>query len=117
MSVAKIFSAGHLDRRVQASINRMAIEYASSPVAQAATQTRSGSLPSCASTIRGITSLARMSNASVSRKNRVTGISSSRRSALSSLLSDCRIARYSVKLRQWRTCIRRSTRRITVPGL
>ena len=78
MSEAKICTGNATAVSFRYSFNEMAIEYASSPVAQPATQTRIISLAGPPSIIRGKTTFFKRSNDSRSRKKLVTLMSKSR---------------------------------------
>ena len=76
--------------RAASSATSIATEYASSPVEQAGTQTRTERSSSRLSKIFGRTSRSSASNAARSRKNWVTPISMSPSSALASPETSCR---------------------------
>ena len=80
MSVAKILTGGMGSVGASASNMRMAIEYASSPVAQPATQMRTSASAPRPCKMPGITVRASAANTSGSRKNWVTPMSRSAKS-------------------------------------
>ncbi len=117
--MAKIFSGSPGACSATTCSSSIAIEYASSPVAVATIHARSGSpglaARACTS---GTSALCRStSKASASRKKRVTGISSSRRSVSTSSVWVDRWSAYPCSEPSPVATMRRSTRRSTVAGL
>lgn len=103
--------------RLAWSASSIASEYASSPVAQPATQARTSSVGLRSRKMAGRMSRSSVSNASRSRKKFVTPIRRSFSSSLCSPTSASSRRRYSGSECTARTCMRRSIRRSTVARL
>ena len=114
MSEAKICTGKAAAVSFRYSCNDMAIEKASSPVAQPATQTRIGAFAGRRWTMRGKTTFFKISNDSGSRKKLVTAISKSRSRAASSAGSLSSRWPYSSRPSILRKARRRRMRRLTI---
>ncbi len=117
MSVANTVTGRTGRPRLDSSVSSIAIEYASSPVEQPATQARIGSSSAALSSSFGSTSRSSASNALRSRKNWVTPISRSSSRAFGSSAALARKRRYAIRSGRPLTCRRRSIRRSTVARL